>query len=291
MPAAIPHISVGSKFGRLTVIKNAGTMSDGPRRRTKASECSCECGAVKIIREKDIRSGKTTSCGCVHSENVSLMMTKNRIEIGSVYGRLTVVSHGDPVIQRLGYMSQTSVCRCECGNTTTLPETILRQRRTLSCGCLQKDVARRRLTTHGMRMTPEYQIWFSMKSRCLNKNNPEYHNYGGRGISVCQRWRSFVKFLEDMNGRSSNDLSIDRIDVNGNYEPGNCRWATAEEQANNKRNNVKLTFYGKTMTLVQWSRISLVRQGTILYRIRSGWSEKRAVWTPARKMARKTEAA
>jgi hypothetical protein len=119
--------------------------------------------------------------------------------------------------------------------------------------------------------TPEYRAWSAMKLRCANPNNEQYHNYGGRGITVCDRWRqSFAAFLVDMGPRPSPRHSIDRIDNNGNYEPGNCRWATSREQNRNRRNNIVLTHDGRTMCLADWARELGVPRGTLLARYRDG---------------------
>lgn len=122
-------------------------------------------------------------------------------------------------------------------------------------------------------------IWDSMKKRCCNPNEPAYKNYGGRGIKVCNEWlNSFFAFREwaTENGYSD-DLSIDRIDVNGNYCPENCRWVDAKTQCNNRRNNHAITFMGETHTISEWSKITGIHQDVILYRIKAGWDVERAL--------------
>jgi len=113
--------------------------------------------------------------------------------------------------------------------------------------------ANKRRKKHGMHTTRVYNIWRSMKDRCTNPNSPSFPRYGGRGVAVCQRWQSFTAFYADM-GDPPVGMSIDRTDVNGNYEPTNCRWATAKQQSNNTRTNTKVTYNGKTQTLAQWAR-------------------------------------
>jgi hypothetical protein len=134
------------------------------------------------------------------------------------------------------------VCRCDCGTVKPVGAIGLKSGGSKSCGCLQKELLAKRSTgqrhtrTHGMNGTPEYRAWDSMLTRCNNPKSKPYPRYGGRGIKVCDRWRKFENFLADMGPRPSKDLSLDRIDNDGNYEPGNCRWATIKEQNNNKSN-------------------------------------------------------
>lgn len=132
---------------------------------------------------------------------------------------------------------------------------------------------------HGKRNTPEYRSWVHMKDRCYRLKDKSYHNYGGRGIAVCERWRkSFTAFYEDMGKRPTDKHSIDRIDNNGNYEPSNCRWATAQEQADNRRSGYRFTYGGKTLTIRQWSNESGIAYDTLRQRLlRYKWSIEKAL--------------
>lgn len=179
-------------------------------------------------------------------------------ERGKTYGNLVVVD--------LHFIRQEAMwlCRCECGNTTTVAGSDLRKGGTKSCGCGRK-------TQSGGHGTPEYSTWKMMKSRCHNANNSEYKNYGARGVRVCDRWRhSFVNFLADMGKRPFIGASIDRIDNDGNYEPGNCRWATPLEQSQNTRKVINLTYDGKTQCIRAWARDLNIQHCVIRDRLKRG---------------------
>ena len=151
---------------------------------------------------------------------------------------------------------------------------------TQSCGCLKRERAgesiRVRTTTHGMRRTRVYEVWLNMKQRCTNPRHDHYPAYGGRGIAVCPQWlESFEAFYADMGNPPSDDHTIDRKDVHGNYEPSNCRWATREEQTHNTQRSVMLTYQGRTQTAKQWATELGIRPGTVAQRARKGWSVDR----------------
>ena len=143
-------------------------------------------------------------------------------------------------------------------------------------------MARSNYKRHGMKGTSIYDVWTNMKRRCYDKSITRYKYYGGRGIQVCERWHNFSEFYTDM-GDKPKDRFIDRIDNDGNYEPGNCRWSTAEEQQNNRRNNVVIEHNGKSMTLAQWAAHLGMQYDTLWMRIKKyNWSVSRAISTPTR---------
>lgn len=156
-------------------------------------------------------------------------------------------------------------CLCECGTKTVSYHTSLVSGATKSCGCVH--------TKHGMYGTSIYRAWTGMIYRCTNKRCPCYYNYGGRGITVCDRWRySFKNFFEDMGEKPTPKHTIERINNEQGYNPENCTWATMKTQSNNRRTNKYITYKGKTMTIAEWSDLTGIMRVTISQRIRRGWS-------------------
>jgi hypothetical protein len=172
-------------------------------------------------------------------------------------------------------------CQCDCGGSTWATRANLHNGKTTSCGCRRVEVSTRVNQTHGLSNTREYITWCHLRARCENPKTPAFKRYGGRGITVCERWRaSFLNFLADMGNRPSDGHSIDRIDVNGPYSPENCRWATSTTQCNNRRDSVFYEWNGKRQTLAQWSKELGMVPGTLRSRLDAGWSIHRAFTDP-----------
>lgn len=191
---------------------------------------------------------------------------------GQTFGRLTAIQYVDTHKEHARWL-----CHCSCGGTAIVPAYALKRGNTKSCGCIHRETC----TKHGMFGTPTYNSWVSMIQRCLNSNYPGFANYGGRGVSVCESWREFENFIADM-GERPDGTSIDRIDVNGNYEPGNCRWATRSVQSSNQRRHQTITFNGETLTCGQWSLRLGGSANIVTKRLQAGWSEEEAVSKPLR---------
>lgn len=199
--------------------------------------------------------------------------------IGKRFGRLTVIEQSDDTEPgRPRYL-----CRCDCGNERVVRGISLRKGDTQSCGCIKKERAKALSESHikhGKTKTRLYRIWFSMRRRCYKSTSPDYARYGGRGITVCDEWKdSFQAFYEwsVANGYLEN-LTIDRIDNEGDYSPQNCRWVNAEVQNNNTRRNYYITHDGETLTLAQWAKKCGINKNTLYSRLtKYGWSIERAL--------------
>ena len=205
---------------------------------------------------------------------------------GQRFGRLIVIEKTE---KRDNAGNVLWLCKCDCGKDTLVGTHSLKVGHCKSCGCYKIDVNREQgkqyFTKHGKRHTRIYNIWCSMKQRCYYINSNNYIDYGARGITVCDEWKNdFMAFYNwAMENGYREDLTIDRIDVNGNYEPSNCRWCTASDQSNNKRNNHFVVYNGVEMTVKQLSDLCGMNYGTLLCRLLRGWDVERAVNQPIRK--------
>lgn len=189
------------------------------------------------------------------------------VHIGERYGRLTIEDYAG-LNKRHERLYR---CMCDCGNESIVVGSDLKRGNTKSCGCYRKDRARECNTIHGLRNHPLYEVWCKMKARCENPKNPKYRIYGKRGIKVCDAWHDFKTFFDwAVENGYERGLTIDRIDVNGDYEPDNCRWATIREQNNNKRNTIFILAYGQLRTISEWSDITGIKYTTIYNRVHRG---------------------
>lgn len=183
------------------------------------------------------------------------------------------------------------LCRCDCGNIVSVFSSNIKRKNTQSCGCLNQEVAKNRLETHGFTGTRIHNIWMHMNARCNNPKSDAYDNYGGRGIKACDEWVDFTPFRDwALSHGYSDNLTIDRINNNGNYEPSNCRWSTAEVQSNNRRSNHYIIYNGENKTLMQLSKEFRISYGALKYRIKCGWAIEQALTKPIKKMKRRASA-
>lgn len=211
------------RFGRLTVLRRGANQAG-----RVMWECVCDCGASVTVRASHLTSGATRGCGCIRQEP-KLDLT------GQTFGRLKVSGLAEATGRGVHWL-----CICRCGVVVRLRTNSLTSGNSTSCGCKRRES----VTKHGKKHTPEYAAWRSMINRCHRPGNRNYPNYGGRGITVCDQWRNdFARFLEDVGKRPSDKHSLDRIDNDKSYEPGNVRWATSKEQIRNRRNTI----------LVEWN--------------------------------------
>lgn len=248
----------GQRFGRLTIIDEAGRTPDS----RALWLCRCDCGIEKALRASYVRRGHTKSCGCG--------TVSNRHDLsGQRFGLLRVIAEAG----RASGQRVTWRCICDCGGEREVVGGYLVSGQVVSCGC------RNRNRKHGLYGTPLYDRWRAMIQRTTNPRNKRYADYGGRGIRVCREWReSFQAFARDVGPGFSSELQLDRIDVNGNYEPGNVRWVTRSENERNKRTTRHLTFQGRTHTVAEWAELLDLKAGTIRFRLnKAKWPVERAL--------------
>jgi hypothetical protein len=221
---------LGKKFNRLTPVEKL---------KNYYYLCKCDCGNYKKVRKDHILKGEIKSCGCLSSETTTLKNLKDAQPImGHKFGMLKPIAK----IGTTKHRESIYKCVCDCGNVINVKGGNLVSGNSTSCGCNKAKLIGEKNSTHGKSNTRLYQIWSAMKRRCFNKNTKDYKNYGGRGIKICESWKNDYTNFEKWalkNGYDESapygDCTIDRIDVDGNYEPTNCRWVDLKVQANNKR--------------------------------------------------------
>lgn len=223
------HDLTRQRFGRLLV-----TGLSHVRDRKSYWTCVCICGQERTVERSNLKSGNTTSCGCFQREIVGKI--NHRDLAGQRFGRLLVLSRS---AAKNGYWN----CLCDCGKTKAIEGSHLGNGHTRSCGCLHREKASQRFLIHGCRKTKLYDVWTSMKQRCLNERTRSYATYGGRGIRVCHEWRhDFAAFREwALSHGYADNLTIDRIKSDRNYEPENCQWLTLVENVKKERREKALS--------------------------------------------------
>lgn len=257
---------IGKRFGLLLV---CGRTNNSRGRNYWV--CRCDCGNEKLVNTHDLTSGKVHSCGCIRRKDLT----------GQKFGYLTVIKASE---SKSAEGRRMWVCECCCGNLVERDTKALTSHKTRSCGCKRATLHNLsdKCVKHGESGTRLYGIWTAMRSRCNSPTSDAYRNYGGRGISVCKEWENYESFAEwAIHNGYRDDLTIDRIDVNGNYEPSNCRWATNETQANNKRTSRYVENDGEVHTISEWARITGLNKTLIAQRLNRGWSPSEALTIPA----------
>lgn len=206
------------------------------------------------------------------------------------FGRWIVLKRGN-VKDRKTYW----LCKCKCGTIKEVGSVLLRNDNSRSCGCLSKELVKTRFIKHGFVLNNKkdrfYTIWQGLKYRCLNRNTTRYKDYGGRGITICNRWHKFENFRDDMYKGylqhckifGEKNTSIDRIDNNGNYELSNCKWSTPKEQNRNTRLNINIEYNGEIKCLMDWSEELKIKYGCLKGRLNRGWSIERTLTTPSKR--------
>lgn len=255
-------INIGDRFGRWEVVEEAPPAKN----RSQCWSCRCICGESRAVRQASLSSGESQSCGlCINSEKAA--------KVGDRFGRLEIISIAPPNSDG----RRKWLCKCACGTDSPHLETHLKNGHTKSCGCIQKTHA----VIHGLSRSPEFSAWTAMKQRCNNPKDKRFADYGGRGITVCERWgSSFEAFLEDMGKRPSKHHTLERDDNELGYNQENCVWATKGQQNRNKRNNRPITINGVTRCATDWAVDNGINPTTALVRLFHGWDEETAVTTP-----------
>lgn len=229
----------GMRFGKLIAIE---------KDENNNWKCQCDCGNIGKYSKASLTQGWKQDCGCVK---------RGYWLIGKRYGMLTIRK----VIKEPGEETKAE-CVCDCGNTKILSLTRVINNSVKSCGCIVPETSRKVHTIHGKSKSRIYKIWKKMNDRCNNPNNKDYDKYGGRGIVICDEWsgehgaENFIKWAYE-NGYDENaekgKCTIDRINVDGNYEPSNCRWINMIEQSYNRRNTIRISVYGEMLTVKEIS--------------------------------------
>lgn len=261
----------GKKIDKITVLKRL------PMTKSYVEyECQCQCGEIFTASASYLTSNSKKSCKKCREPKVKDIS-------GNKYGRLTAIKYAG---KSKGKQTMWE-CLCDCGNIVIVEQQNLVGGHTKSCGCFNAEEIAKRNRTHGDTKTRIYRIWHDMMYRCYSEKHDSYYLYGGKGITVCKPWHNYNNFKKwALENGYSDDLSIDRIDGEKNYEPSNCRWATLIEQANNTNRNRIFEINGKRDTLANWCRAYNMSYSTVFGRIYDGWNIIDALTRPVQKKRR-----
>lgn len=196
--------------------------------------------------------------------------------IGQKFNRWTIVAESEVKLNK----RTTYLCRCDCGTEKLQQGSMVKHGHTKSCGCFNREQSSKKHRQHGLSLTPIYGVWKNMMKRCNYIGSKDYYLYGGRGIAVCERWHTFQNFYDDMGDIPFPHAQLDRMDVNGDYENRNCKWATPAENQHNRRDNRLLTYRGETLCLGEWEQKTGFPRNMLHSRLSRGWTMERAVETP-----------
>lgn len=265
----------GERIGVFTLVHSAG--------RSLGWHVRCDCGRESTKHLHNMPAAKSCGRGCallvgLVTRHVPPERSVER-HLGQRFGRLVVQG----IVQRIGCNVRVrSLCDCGASHVALLGNIVAGLTR--SCGCLRVEAAHDRIT-HGGSNSPEYHIWAGMRQRCGDPGNPGFADYGGRGITVCERWQSFENFIADMGARPSPKHSIDRVNNDAGYSPENCRWATKSEQMRNTRRTVFIVMDGARVPAISVYEKHGVSRQLFEIRTRGGWDAIRAATTPPRAVA------
>ena len=281
------------KFGRLQPLKRLYV-----KNHKTYWLCKCDCGNIIEKPISYLISGNCKSCGCLSREMAQIKLKEIKGKgnskslkdfTGQRFGRLLVLKR----VENNKFNQVRWLCRCDCGNEKIVTANSLRNGDTRSCGCLKKEQDYKNIikVKHNMTNTRLYSIWRGMKSRCSSKNGKKHEFYYDKGIKICDEWKNdFINFYNwAMTNGYKDDLTIDRIDNDGNYEPNNCRWATVTEQNNNQSNNIRIKYEEFEYSLKDLSVKYNIKVSTLNSRLKNGWDIEKALNTPVQKKKKNKE--
>jgi len=284
----------GERFGRLEVIEFSHTKKDGKKLRY-FWKCKCDCGTITEKRSDGLKDGQIQSCGCLSRQRLDEGRIAKRSDlVGKVFGDFIVIERVGS--NHFGNSVWKCVCsQCKIEKVLTGQYLVTTSKKPKSCGCVRRtEIKERKVISQKIELQgilrkqypKECRVFDHIKTRCNNNKSPDYKDYGGRGINLCDEWSTrfgLTNFIEDM-GKCPDGMSIERINNNGPYCKDNCKWATPKEQGNNKRNNVLITYNEETLNVSQWAEKIGMDSETLRFRINRWNDVERALTTPLRKL-------